>query len=253
MWAASRRTSRRLLHGRKARHSGSAANEGLLECLAVDYQHRYRSSYLFVLLAGALALAASTLDLAFHEPRWTGLVATGTEFVALSVIAGLVFWNRLRRWQERYILYRMLRESFRQFEFLHALGWSPPVTPLARGRGSRRSWVPWLFSAIARSRPLRRGTFDSKGLADIQRGIGTELLGGQVAFHERRREECSAAAHVLGLAGKGLFLATLGSVFAKMLVVSGAWGAPHGPAHLAGPVRSVAASGVGGILRHPRL
>ena len=225
-----RRTSRRLMHGRKARHSGSAATAGLLECLAVDYQHRYRSSYFFVLLAGALALAASATGLAFHEPKWIGLVATGTELLALGVIAGLVFWNRLRRWQERYILYRMLRESFRQFEFLHALAWSPPVTQLSPGPGLRRSWVPWLFSAMIRSQPLRQGSFDAEALAQIQRGIGTELLGGQVAFHERRREECAAAGKVLGLAGKGLFLLTLGAVTAKMSIALGAWKPQHGPA-----------------------
>ena len=219
-----RQTSRRLLHGRQAPRTGSPTADGLLDRLAVDYQHRYRSSYFFVLLAGALALASAAVGLAFHETEWIERVATGLELVSLGVIAGLVFWNRLRRWQERYILYRMLRELFRQFEFLNALGWNLPVTRLAPGEVSRRSWVPWLFAAIARSRPLRQGRFAAADLADIQRGIGEDLLGGQVAFHERRREECVATGTVLGLFGKGLFLLTLGAVLAKIMLLLGAWG-----------------------------
>lgn len=195
------------------------------------YQDRYRTSYLTVFVCGALALIGAAIGLAFPIPETVEIVATCVEFLALATIGGVVFVNRLFRWHERYISYRMLGELLRLATHLQALAWTVPGSRVAYlASGTRRDWVAWLFAALVRSMPLPTARFDRDTLEAAGREIRAGLIAGQLRYHERRRDECRGAAAILEDWGRTLFLLTLVLVVLKMALVAGAFGnVGHGP------------------------
>jgi hypothetical protein len=175
--------------------------------LSAKYRDRYRTSYTVVFACAAVALSCAILGLAL-EAKEKYLACA--EFLLLCIILGHVLADRLLRWHERYISYRMLGELLRMSHHLRALGWGLPgsrVNNLARG--TRRDWVSWLFAATVRATPLVTGAFTEEELTETKRDIMENLIDGQLGFHFRREKGCTGAAHILGGCGRALFAATI--------------------------------------------
>lgn len=193
------------------------------------YQARYRSSYVFVFVLAAVALLSSVAGLAFEHaeaaPRskMAELLMSGftafvgiLEIAALSVIVGLVLWNLVQRWQDRYMSYRLLAELFRLQRRLATLGWSLPgveVSGLAARSGPR--WVGWYFAATVRSTALPAGVLGGDRLREAQRAADRDLLDEQIRFHRGRHAWKTTRGHTLEAGGAWLFGITLLFVTAK--------------------------------------
>lgn len=181
------------------------------------YRDRYRSSYTVVFVCGALALSSAVIGIAFDAAE---VVTPYVELLTLGIILGLVITNRLLRWHERYISYRMLGELLRMSLHLHRLGWSLPgsrVNNLAQS--TRRNWVAWFFAATVRATPLATGDFSKTMLTEAKTDIIDNLIGGQLHFHDKRRIECDGAAHRLARWGRVLFLLTLVFVLTRVALL----------------------------------
>ncbi len=184
--------------------------------LSSYYQHRYRTSYLLVLTAGALALIAAATGLAFAKLED---IASYCEAGALAVVAATVAVNWLEKWHERYVSYRILGELLRILPFLSDMGWALPggrVGSLARN--TARGWVAWEFAAIVRAAPGCVHNIDTEQMSRIKQAMVAEVIEGQLQFHERRKDECRGAAVILGRWGRNTFLATLACVAGKLLI-----------------------------------
>jgi hypothetical protein len=191
--------------------------------LSASYRDRYRTSYTVVFVCGALTGLALPV-----AGDWSAVV----ELLMLCIIVGLVLANRLLRWHERYISYRMLGELLRMSRHLNGLGWGLPVSRANNlAHNTRRDWVSWFFAATVRATPLVAGGFTEAELTKTKHDITENLIGGQLQFHDRRRKGCIGAANFLGLCGRLLFVLTLAAVLTRVILFftgmgHGAWLAP---------------------------
>ena len=206
--------------------------------LSLLYQARYRSSYVFVFVLAAVALVAAVLDLAVRpggemfehleiiftaqlkkQPSLFEAGPAAVELAALLLILGLVLWNKMQRWQDRYMSYRLVAELFRMQRRLAVLGWSLPgidVAGLAARSG--RGWVAWYFAAVVRATTLPEGVLATR-LPDMQQGAERDLLDDQIRFHERRLAWKERRGENLELWGEWLFFITLAFVFVEATLV----------------------------------
>lgn|GEM_PF-2275694 len=174
--------------------------------LAEAYQHRYRTTYLVVLVAGALALAAAVVDLAL--PRWEA-VATPGELAMLVVIVAAVWHATRRALHERYINYRLVGEFVRLTDHLAGWGQALPFARMRRTAGDHgQHWVAWLAAAHARQQPLPTGLIAAQ-TAQWQAAIRSDLIADQRAFHQARFEQCERAGNRIGWLAKALFVLTM--------------------------------------------
>lgn len=170
------------------------------------YQHRYRTSYLFVFVLGAIALVSSVIGLKYPS---LDVPMTVTEFTCVSAILGLVMVNEVCRWHERYVSYRMLGELLRLSSPLRPLGWSLAGTRVNNmAHTTHRNWVAWLFAALARAEPMASGEI-KRSLESTRADIITRLLDEQIDFHKKRHAQTTGAAHLCGLWGRILFFSAL--------------------------------------------
>ena len=185
--------------------------------LAASYQHGYRTSYLLVLMLGAIALAAAIWGLSTLSWReWSPAV----ELLSLGGVAILVRCNGKGAWHERYIDYRLISELARLNRPLALLGWALPFAQMRRAAGTHeQNWVAWLAGAHAREAPLPAGAMHA-ALPTIQRRILTELIANQREFHQRRHTECSEANRRFGTLALGTFFATLLVVVLKIVLIA---------------------------------
>lgn len=184
--------------------------------LAAAYQHRYRTSYLLVLIFGAVALGAAVIGLA--RPA-TEAVTSVIECAALFAIGGLVWHSNRRALHERYINYRLIGELARLTEQLAMMGWTLPFAKMRRAAGeTEQNWVAWIAAAHARQQPIPNGAMH-RALPGWKVRIFASLIDDQRAYHHRRRAECLGAATRLGHAGLALFVVTLVVALAKCLLL----------------------------------
>ena len=200
---------------------------------AANHAARYRSSYVWIILFGTLALTfgASALVLSLPQPTadWVKhllhaitLVCAGAEFLALLAIVSVVWLGTRRDWHERSIEYRLLAELCRKQQALAPLGWSLPITAVRgmattdRPRTDRAAWVAWLFAAESRSAPLPRGDLAHAAQGAPRGLVLTELITEQREYHEARCIMAEKAGHSLERWGETLFLAVVICVLLKV-------------------------------------
>lgn len=203
---------------------------------AANYAARYRSSYVWIILFGTLALffGASALVLSLltlgEELRHVVTSAcAGAEFLALLAIVFVVWLGTRRDWHERSIEYRLFAELCRKQQALAPLGWSLPITAVRgvattdRPRADRAAWVAWLFAAESRSAPLPRGDLAHAAQGAPRGQVLTELITEQREYHEARSVMAERAGHTLERYGEVLFLLVVFCVLLKL----GLTGFPH--------------------------
>lgn len=193
--------------------------------LSIAYANRHRSSYVLVILLGALALIFAAIGIAIAENEDWKLAARVLlllKFAALICMIGFVAANIRGRWHQKWIAYRLLAELCRKQEALTRLGWSLPVFELRRATGDQMpdaDWVTWHFNALLRAAPLPRLDLSTAGKAAIRDAIigqgDTGLLVGQIRYHEGREAKSNRAAGTWALWGERAFVATVAIVAAK--------------------------------------
>jgi hypothetical protein len=85
--------------------------------LADRYGDAYRSTYLFIYLAAAFAVFLALLPMTSGSEDAKFICVPG-EFVLLSGITFLLFWEDHHRWHKRWMAYRVLAELIRQLKCL---------------------------------------------------------------------------------------------------------------------------------------
>jgi hypothetical protein len=196
--------------------------------LSIAYANRHRSSYVLVILLGALALILAAFGIAIAEDeKWklTALVLLLAKFAALIFMIGFVAANIRGCWHQKWIAYRLLAELCRKQEALARLGWSLPVFELRRATGDHMAdadWVTWHFNALLRAAPLPRLDLTTAGKVAIRDAIigrgDTGLLAGQIRYHQGREAKSNRAAGTWALWGERAFVATVFIVAAKLIL-----------------------------------
>ena len=206
--------------------------------LSPRYGARYRSSYVMILLSGFLALVMAALALAdpqrlvllgITKPE-TRIWFSSFELAALILI--LVLWacNRLLRWHQRWIGYRLLAELCRKQRALGRLGRSLPrweIEHLGSEADMREeAWVGWYFTAMARAAPFPCGYLRGDAL-ERERQAGLALVDAQIAYHIDRGRRYETAGLSLRILSSVFFLATLICVVLELVLkftgYSGPW------------------------------
>jgi hypothetical protein len=195
---------------------------------AGQYARRYRSSYVWVFGLAAIAVIFASIALAVPSTPSIKLTMTGIEFVALALIAAMVFANERHRWHRLFLEYRLLAELCRKQQMLALFGWSlqgPSVTEksIAFQAGAvpeNGNWVGWLFGALQRAAPPPQGRFDSIRIGQSRDEVLRDLIEDQLSYHRTRTLQSQRASERLGRLGEWFFIAVLALVAIKLVLVA---------------------------------
>ncbi|MGD9890105.1 MAG: DUF4231 domain-containing protein [Dehalococcoidia bacterium] len=184
--------------------------------LASYYANMYRSAFV---LNYFLAVTAVLLALFGRE-----FVKT---LIAIAIIL-LILVNteigRRRRWHERWIDYRMLAESLRQFRFLALLGRLPPFSrpPAHSAYGDPTdSWMMWHLRAVERQVGIVSARFDAGYIEACRVLMLDVLVGGQVAYHRESARRLATLDRRLRRLGVTTYAGVLVALLALLFVRSG--------------------------------
>jgi hypothetical protein len=202
---------------------------------AEHYARRYRSTYVWVFGLATIAVIFASIALVVPSVPSVKLTVTGIEFVALALIAAMVFASERHRWHRLFLEYRLLAELCRKQQMLALFGWSlpgPSVTEksIAFHAGAvpeNGNWVGWLFGTLQRAAPLPEGKFDSARTGQSRDEVLRDLIEDQLAYHQTRALQSGRASERLGQLGEWFFIAVLALVAIKLVLV-----ASHAPHHL---------------------
>ena len=185
------------------------------DAVALFYSHCHRSTFLALFVLGAAALTCAGLAFAV-DPGWPFVLL---EIASLAAIGGLVAMDRIRRWHDRWIDYRILAELMRQMAYLVLLGRTLPINRAAilsthGARTARRQdWVLWYFSAAVREIGVPAARYEAEYLRSVRGRYVDGLLAEQIEFHELNASRAGTVARRLGTLGllcfAGTFLAAL--------------------------------------------
>lgn len=217
------------------------------DTLSVAYRDRYRSSYVLVFALAGIALICAVLALGVESVRFG---ATCAEFVALAMIALLVWGNIRRRWHQRWMDYRLLAELCRKQEALALFGWRLPAAQARRAVGERAAhraeasalepaphsaWVRWCFDALVRAAPLPADALSGAALEQARQIVRARLIGGQVEYHRARQADSETASRRLRALALWSFVATVLLVALKLVLLPRA----AEPAHVVGMITAI--------------
>jgi hypothetical protein len=200
---------------------------------AGQYARRYRSTYVWIFGLATIAVIFASIALVGPSAPSIKLTVTGIEFVALALIAAMVFANERHRWHRLFLEYRLLAELCRKQQMLALFGWSlpgPSVTEksIAFQAGAvpeNGNWVGWLFGTLQRAAPLPQGKFDSTRTGQSRDEVLRDLIEDQLVYHRTRARQSRRASERLGQLGEWFFIAVLALVAIKLVLVASH--APH--------------------------
>lgn len=134
-----------------------------IDDLAVAYGDLFRSSsvsaYLLV-VAGALASGIIWLVL-----PWLSTTAIAVQALVNGLVLLDTAFSTKRRWQERWLEYRVVAQRLRWICLLHPLGLSVAKPVPGTSKANKDSWVNWYVSRSARSLGLPTGVAGAAYLA----------------------------------------------------------------------------------------
>jgi len=192
------------------------------DAVALFYSHCHRSTFLALFVLGAAALTCAGLAFA-AEPGWLFVLL---EIASLAAIGGLVAMDRIRRWHDRWIDYRILAELMRQMAYLVLLGRTLPINRAAilsthGARTPRRQdWVLWYFSAVVREIGVPAARYEAEYLHSVRGRYVEGLLAEQIAFHELGAKRAGTVARRLGALGLLCFAGTFLAALCKIAVLA---------------------------------
>jgi hypothetical protein len=200
--------------------------------LADCYADAYRSAFVMAFLAAATAVAFALLPLLlkFEEHSFGEIICTMGELVAIVFILTVVYWGRKKRWQNRWLDYRLLAEMIRHQRLVAHLGGeraTPSVPEHLDSYGDPgASWMAWYARAVERTMGLPTAVVDQQhlliSLKDILGQLGeaskdTTKRFGQIGFHQTTSERSHRIEHWLHLAEYSLFALTLACCILHLL------------------------------------
>jgi hypothetical protein len=197
------------------------------DALAGACARRYRSAYVWVFGLAAIAVIFASIALVVPPTVPIKLTVTGIEFIALILIAVMVFANERQHWHRLFLEYRLLAELCRKQQALALFGWSlqgPSVTHKSvavrsDAVSSEGNWVGWLFGALQRAAPLPQGVFDANHTGQSRDEALRDLIDDQLAYHRTRAMQSQRASDRLGQLGEWFFIAVLVFVIIKLILV----------------------------------
>lgn len=201
-----------LLRGYR-RFKPARASSSLAAQLSTKYQQRYRTSYLSILIAAAVALIIAGFAVGGHIPK----ALTKFELGLLFFIGSLWLANEVMEWHQRYIGYRFLAELQRFTPYLMRVGRTAPHGRLDHAVTGPYRWVTWYYQSLVRAEGLKSMTADAAFKNDVRDEINVRLIKSQLEFHQRRLEECKGTHRVLGRWAISLFVVTFLCVFVKVV------------------------------------
>ena len=201
------------------------ARYGAADAGAGYYAQVFRSGFVANFVLSAVAVLLALLGLLLEE--WKVVIVT-IELTIIATVLGLTHAGRRAGWHERWMDYRHLTERLRCLALLS------PLADLGRrtdglGDGGKAGpvpgWVRWYTRATAREIGLPDAVVDRAYLERV-RALGTDLIAGQIAYHDanaRRMEKLEHRLHLLGTISFGLTAAACaGFVIYKLLGLGGA-------------------------------
>jgi hypothetical protein len=194
---------------------------------AGQYAKRYRSAYVWIFGLAAIAVISGSIALVVPAPA-IKLTITGIEFVALALIAAMVFANERQQWHRKFLEYRLLAELCRKQQMLAPFGWSLPGPSLTEKStafhggavAEQGNWEGWLFGALQRAAPLPQGRFDSIRTGQTRDQVVRDLVEDQLVYHRTRALQSRRASERLGKLGEWFFVAVLALVAIKLVLVA---------------------------------
>jgi hypothetical protein len=190
------------------------------DTLAGIYGSKYRSTYIFNYMLGAVAVLFALLSLPdlLHGWRLLGVLPVPTayaicELAVIVTILALTSLGRRRQWHDRWLNYRLLAEQLRQAELLLPLG---RTGPWFRGLADPPSvhadepWTTWLFRARVRETGLTHGSLTREFLDAYGQRLRA-VIHAQREYHYHNRQITHALDHRLHRTGELLFKITLGA------------------------------------------
>jgi hypothetical protein len=151
-----------------------------IDDLAVVYGELFRSSsvsaYLLV-VAGALASGIIWLVL-----PWLSTTAIAVQALVNGLVLLDTAFGTRRRWQERWLEYRVVAQRLHWICLLHPLGLSVAKPPSGTGKVDKDSWVNWYVTRSARSLGLPTGAANAAYLASAT-GELQKYLRQQSSYH----------------------------------------------------------------------
>lgn len=190
--------------------------------LSIYYANHYRSSFVWTYLLGAMAVLLALIGKTAHASPEIEKILISAEVVVISVIIGLTWYGRRRRWHERWIDYRTLAERLRLVRFNCLLGglWQHASVPshLATYGNPAATWMQWHARAIERAAGLPNVVVRSEYLSACRDLLLEALISGQAEYHEGNAQRLGTIDHRLHRWGELLFLATLGACVFHLLV-----------------------------------
>lgn len=184
--------------------------------LASYYGNMYRSAFV---LNYFLAVAAVLLALFGRE-----FIKTVIAIAIILLILVNTEIGRRRRWHERWIDYRMLAESLRQFRFLALLGRLPPFSrpPAHSAYGDPTdSWMMWHLRAVERQAGIVGARFDAAYIEACRALMLDVLVSGQIDYHRESARRLATLDRRLRRLGVATYAGVLAALLALLLVRSG--------------------------------
>lgn len=190
--------------------------------LSIYNANNYRSSFVWTYLLGALAVLLALIGKTVPALHSVEPILIAAEVVVISIIIGLTWYGRRRRWHERWIDYRTLAERLRLERFNCLLGglWQRATLPshLATYGNPAATWMQWHARAVERAAGLPNLAVGSEYLSACRELLLEALISGQENYHNDNAKRLSTVDHRLHRWGEFLFLATLGACAFHLLV-----------------------------------
>jgi hypothetical protein len=178
-----------------------------IDALAVEYGQKFRSSavsaYLVVILgawvSGVLGLLIPALSSA----------SIAVQLVANALVIVDTAFRGRRRWQERWLDYRVVAERLRWLRFRHAFG-------LGGGRGMRsglqrhKSWIDWYIRRIGRALGPPQGKVDDASIAAAVDYLSEVEIPDQIDYHRGTFRQLGLLERRLFFGAHAALLASLG-------------------------------------------
>jgi hypothetical protein len=170
-----------------------------VDTLASHYARLYRSSAVSEIVLTIVAALVSAAALIFFP-----LIA-GTSIIVQVAVNGLVLADSVtrtkRRWQERWLDYRVIAERLRCVRFLHplALGLLEPSIPF---RHHNASWTEWFVRRHERAIDPPSGAIGAADVEEFARRLVDLEIPDQLAYHHSTLRQLWALDHRLSMAAK---------------------------------------------------
>jgi hypothetical protein len=166
------------------------------DTVATRMGHIYRSAYLGLFLAAALAVATGLFSLFMGQNHKSIFVAAELAII----VAGIWLYVRSKRhaWHARWLNGRHLVESLRGGRMLAWLGFGG-----RRITSAGAPWSAWLANAVMALPGVPQLTLDVRALAAIASAMDKSVAG-QIRYHQSNERKLKALHHRLDIAGRVL-------------------------------------------------